>query len=143
MTAREGRKLVRAADVLTVGDATCVRKPVQQVLSGCGWTVRHASRAEPAFRWLRHNRAAVVVMQVAGTSTDVLSGLRVAAHPPEIVVVAHGSVPEEEILRRGVHDVVRVPVDSYDLLWSIVSAWHAWQKQSEERRWSSRNVPVF
>jgi ActR/RegA family two-component response regulator len=120
-------------DVLTIGNETTVFRPVQRALIGSGWVVRHADSVRSGVGLLQTNSAAVAVVEADAVWVDMLSSLRSLPNPPEVVVITHSSLAVEDVLSLGAHDLLRRPLTSADLLWSIATAWHAWMKQSEEQ----------
>ncbi len=110
------------ADVLIVGGVDSLLLPVFNVLDGCGWSVRYQVTEEAAVEWLREHHAYVVIVEVGRNWTDVVSRLRRLPGCGEIILAAPEELPTEGVLRAGAHTVLRMPVESYDLLWSLVTA---------------------
>jgi DNA-binding NtrC family response regulator len=120
-------------DVLTIGAEKTVLRPVERAIASSGLAMHHASDMQTALRWLERNVAAVVVAEVAGDWVDVLSCIRGAPNTPEVILIARENLSADEPLALGAFDLLREPLNSGDLLWSIASAWHSWMQQLESR----------
>jgi hypothetical protein len=129
---RSGEERVNA-DVLTVGEINTVLRPVLDAIDGCGWTVRYRPDAVSAADWLHSNRALLMVMEADCVWRDALACFDKLADGPRLILITRGALPVEEMFRLGVHDVLRFPLDSYNLRWSLVTAWQEAHSGRNER----------
>jgi hypothetical protein len=132
--------ITASADVLVVGGASSLLVPVLDVLDGCGWIVRYKAGCDAAIEWLNGKRTHVAVVEAGEMWRDLVERLQTAGNCGRIILAARGHLPMADVLSAGVRFAVRVPFDSYDLRWTIATAWRE-ARSDAERYWRALDVP--
>jgi DNA-binding response OmpR family regulator len=121
-------------DVLTIGEEAKLLRPVQRALLGSRWIVRHAPTVQAALGILDQTSVAVAVIDAQRHWAETLSLVRSGTKPPEVILVAAEDVSVDEVFSAGAHDLLRHPLETTDLLWSLATAWHTWMKEFAQPR---------
>ncbi len=126
--------LAASADVLVVGGGCSLLVPVLDVLDGCGWTVRYRAGVDAAVEWLKDKNTHVALVAVDEIWRDLVARLQTSANCGRIILASQGYLPIAEVLSAGVHYTLRVPLNAYDLRWTVVTACREARSEAEQSR---------
>ena len=129
-----GTPVTASADVLVVGGGCSLLVPVLDVLDGCGWTIRYKAGADAAIEWLKDKHTHVAVVAADEMWRDLVVRLQTPANSGRIILASRVYLPMADVLSAGVHYALRVPLDAYDLRWSIATAWREARSEPERSR---------
>ena len=89
---------------------------------------------DAAVEWLKDKHTHVALVAVDEIWRDLVARLQTSANCGRIIIASQGYLPIAEVLSAGVHYTLRVPLNAYDLRWTVVTACREARSETEQSR---------
>ena len=133
-TALEHQHFANVTDLLIATPDQDARAQLENLFREYDWRVQSLHSCAAAREFLMNNLTAVAVCaeEFPDGSWTELGNAAHQAHSPALIVIAENRSALLDVMNAGGFDIITLPFQREDVLWSIASAWHAWMTRYEQ-----------